>query len=111
MAVAAVRNRQQPSFSENVYMTERHLGAGKVAGPFSACDFENALRASGWLKIDESSEAGELIAYEHPATQRATAVDPEWRGIHEGDPIFRLVAHDMGITLTELVSLLRRART
>ena len=108
--MAAVWNRERPPFSENVYMTERHLGAGKVAGPFSASDFECALRASGWLSVTGSPEADELIVYEHPSTQRTTAVDPEWTGIHEGDPIFRLVAHDMGISLTELARRLRRAR-
>ena len=73
-------------------------------GPFSGALIIAALEAEGW--VPEETASDEWMVWRRIGTDTRVLMNPHWERVWEGDPIFRTLCRDMGLSPEELVALL-----
>jgi hypothetical protein len=71
-------------------------------GPFTARDFEEAVRLDGW----EPEKHGRHPCWRHPTRRGKIQIDRKWTGVKPGHDPFRGVMRQGGYTKDELLRLL-----
>lgn len=71
-------------------------------GPFTASDFETAIKLDGW--VPESQ--GPHSMWTHPTRRGKITIDRKWTGVRSGHDAFRGVATQGHYTPKELLRLL-----
>lgn len=84
-------------------MARRKKPSGRLRrGPFTASDFEAAVRLDGWVR----DTTGPHSMWSHPDRPGKIVIDRKWTSVRQGHDPFRGVASQGGYTTKELLKLL-----
>jgi hypothetical protein len=90
-------------------MRTRKPSGRPYRGPFTAANFEAAIRLDGWTPEPHQTGGGH-VDFCHPTRKGKIQIDYKWTAVKPGHDPFKGVMEQGGYSKRELLELLNRAR-